>query len=246
MADLGSAALSASSLTRAFAGETALDDFDLLVHPGTIHAVVGLNGSGKTTLMRLLLGMLRPDSGCARVLGTDAAQAPSSVWARVGHLIETPFAYPELDVRRNLQLAATLRGLPRRDVAAAVERAIGDFGLEQWVDRPARALSLGNRQRLGLASALLHQPSVIVLDEPANALDPAGIVFIRDLLDRASRRGAAILVSSHHFDQLARIADEITVLHRGRRVGTLDRHGADLESAFFDIVLTADREAVGS
>jgi len=102
-------------------------------------------------------------------------------------------------------------------------------------------LSLGNRQRLGLASSFVHEPSVLVLDEPANALDPAGVVFIRELLRERAEAGAAILVSSHHLDQVARIADRITVLHRGRRIGRLDPTGFDLETLFFEQVYEADR-----
>ncbi|MGA8039216.1 MAG: ABC transporter ATP-binding protein [Acidimicrobiia bacterium] len=232
--------LLADGLTRQFDDEMALDHFDLSVQRGEIHAVVGLNGAGKTTLMRLLLGMLRPDAGSARVLGFEAHEAPSRVWSHVGHLIETPFAYPELTVEENVEAAALLHGVETAELAGLVERAVGRFGLAHWARRRARSLSLGNRQRLGLASATVHQPLVLVLDEPANALDPAGVVFIRDLLGEYRDRGAAILVSSHHFDQLARVADRITVLHRGRHVGELDSSGVDLESRFFEIVYQAD------
>jgi ABC-2 type transport system ATP-binding protein len=122
----------------------------------------------------------------------------------------------------------------------SVDRSIEQFELAQWADRRAKVLSLGNRQRLGLASALVHEPSVLILDEPANTLDPAGVVFIRDLLREYAAAGAAVLVSSHHFDQLARIAQTITVLHRGREVGTLDPGGIDLEQSFFEIVHRSD------
>lgn len=227
--------LATHSLRRHFGAEKAVDGVDLEVAVGEIHAVVGLNGAGKTTLMRLLLGMLRPDSGRARVLGHDAHQAPDHVWSVVGHLIETPFAYPELSVRENVMASALLHGLPgtRLDV---VEEVIEAFELGHWSERRASTLSLGNRQRLGLASALVHRPSVVVLDEPANALDPAGVVFVRDLLTDYAGRGAAVFVSSHHLDQLARVAHRITVMHRGRIVGALDPGDTDLEQRFFDLV----------
>lgn len=230
----------AEKLTRVFAGEVAVDGLDLEVHPGEIHAVVGLNGAGKTTLMRLLLGMLVPDGGRATVSGFEALRAPSGVWAGVGHLIETPFAYPELTVEENLAAAALLHGCRLSQVPAAVEQAVEQFGLAPWSGRRTRTLSLGNHQRLGLASALVHRPPVLILDEPANALDPAGVVFIRDRLKCHARDGAAILVSSHHLDEVARIAHRITVLHRGRRVGSLDPNGTDLERRFFDLVYQAD------
>lgn len=227
-------------LVRWFGDDPAVDGLDLSVPAGEIHAVVGLNGAGKTTLMRLLLGMLRPDAGQALVLGSIATEMAPERWRHVGHLIETPFAYPELTVRENIAAAGLLHGLDPRELAPNVDSAIDRFELTRWADRRARHLSLGNRQRLGLASALMHAPTVLVLDEPANALDPAGVVFIRDLLAASKEKGTAVLVSSHHLDQLARVADRITVLHRGRQVGTLDPAGMDLERRFFDLVHEAD------
>lgn len=227
-------------LIRSFEGEPAVGGLDLTVERGEIHAVVGLNGAGKTTLMRLLLGMLAPDSGRALVLGHDAESAPGSIWQQVGHLIETPFAYPELSVEANLAAAALLHGIDRHEVPRVVDRTIDEFDLGRWSSRRSRGLSLGNRQRLGIASALIHEPSIVILDEPSNALDPAGVVFIRELLTAYVQNGAAILISSHHLDELARVADRITVLHRGRQVGSLDSGGLDIEKRFFDIVYEAD------
>jgi ABC-2 type transport system ATP-binding protein len=238
--------LRAEALTRAFDGEPAIEDLELDVHGGEIHAVVGLNGAGKTTLMRLLLGMLKPDAGRATVLGVDAAAAPSEVWSEVGHLIETPFAYPELTIEENIAGAARLHKLDPSLIPSLVEQAVEEYELSRWSGKRARTLSLGNRQRLGLASALVHRPTILILDEPANALDPAGVVFIRDLLKAQARQGAGILVSSHHLDELARIADRITVLHAGRRVGSLDPTGVDLEKRFFDLVYEADMASRGA
>ena len=234
------APIEATRLTRSFGAEIAVDDIDLEVGTGEIHAIVGLNGAGKTTLMRLLLGMLHPDSGIASILGYDTEDATSAVWGRVGHLIEVPFAYPELTVKENIVASALLHSVPTSSIGTAVDRVVEQFELGHWANRRARVLSLGNRQRLGLASALVHEPSVLILDEPANALDPAGVVFTRDLLRRYAREGAAVLVSSHHLDQLARVAHTITVMHRGRQVGMLDPAGVDLEQSFFEIVHRSD------
>ena len=118
---------------------------------------------------------------------------------------------------------------------------IADLRLSHWADRPARTLSTGNRQRLGLACALLGEPDLLVLDEPTTALDPAGVVLVRTLLRAAAARGTAVLVSSHHLDEMARIANHISVMHRGRIVGALDPTGVDLERTFFDLVLTVGR-----
>ncbi|MFH1331262.1 MAG: ATP-binding cassette domain-containing protein, partial [Actinomycetota bacterium] len=117
------------------------------------------------------------------------------------------------------------------------------FELTHWAHARARHLSLGNRQRLGLACGLVHRPRIIILDEPSNSLDPAGVVLIRDLLrDEARTRDSAVLVSSHHLDEVARIAHRISVLHRGRLVGTIDPGGIDLERRFFDLVHAAELE----
>ncbi len=143
-------------------------------------------------------------------------------------------------MRESLVAAARLRGLSPADAADAAARTIADLALEHWADRRTRTLSLGNRQRVGLASALVHRPSVLVLDEPTNALDPAGILAVRRRLLAAADAGAAVLVSSHHLDEMARIAHRITVLHRGVVVGTLPPGGTDLERAFFAMVYAAE------
>lgn len=230
---------------RRFGDELALDGVSLEVGAGEIHAIVGLNGAGKTTLMRILVGMARADSGTSIILDHEVSAVPPELWKEVGHSIESQFAYPELTVVENLSIAAELHGVARADVLELVSEAIVKFELGPWKDRRARALSTGNRQRLGLAAAVLHDPSVLVLDEPTNALDPSGVVFVRDMLTDAARRGSAILVSSHHLDQVARISDRITVLHRARIVGTLDPGEKDLEKQFFDMVYRADRAMDG-
>jgi ABC-2 type transport system ATP-binding protein len=233
--------LRASDLCRSFGAEGAVDHVDLQVLRGQIHALVGLNGAGKTTLMRLLLGMLRPDRGSVTIFGRPVADARNDLWRRVGHMLDTAFGYPELTVTENLRCAALLRGLPEATVRAAVNSGISDLRLSSWADRPTRTLSTGNRQRLGLACALLGDPDLLVLDEPTTALDPAGVVLVRTLLRAAAAaRGTAVLVSSHHLDEMARIANHISVMHRGRIVGTLDPAGVDLERTFFDLVLAVD------
>ncbi len=236
----GEAVLLASGLSRVFADEPAVDQVDLAVAAGEIHAIVGLNGAGKTTLMRLLLGMLKPSSGSASILGHESIALLPRSFTKVGYLIETPFAYSELTVRENLRSAALLHGADPVEIPQLVAEIVAGFELDHWVERKARVLSLGNRQRLGLASAFVHRPSILVLDEPANSLDPAGVVFIRGLLRAQAEQGASVLVSSHHLDQVARVADRITVLHRGRRIGELDPGGIDLEARFFDMVYQAD------
>lgn len=233
--------IEARGLTRTFAGGAGVRGIDLDVNAGEIHALVGLNGAGKSTLMRLLLGMLRPDSGQVRLDGRALDDAP---WSRVGHLIENPLAYGELDGRANLVLAARLHGVPRAEAAAMVDRVLTELNLRRYATVRAHRMSLGNRQRLGLAAALQHDPDIVVLDEPSNALDPAGIILLREALLRRAGSGAGILVSSHHLDEVARVANRITVINGGRTIGALDPHGLDIERAFFALV-HADDERTG-
>lgn len=236
--------LQATGLTKVFPGGDGVHGVDLTVASGEIHAIVGLNGAGKSTLMRLLLGMIKPDAGDTRLDGQPVATAPPELWARVGHLVEYPLAYPELTVAENLRLAARLHGLTVTASRAVVERSVPEFKLEHYAARAARKLSLGNKQRVGLAAALQHNPAIVVLDEPTNALDPAGVILLREILLRhAKENGAAVLVSSHHLDEVARIADRITVMNGGRMIGTLDPTTVDIERAFFALVLTDSENA---
>ncbi len=229
--------LELDAVSRAFRGGAGVHELTLRVAPGEIVALVGLNGAGKTTLMRLALGMLRPDRGIVRVDGQNVATARPVVWRRVGHVIEMPLAYPELTARQNLWASARLRGAD----PACVDTALAVWSLAPYADQRVRRLSLGNRQRVGLAAALAHDPALIVLDEPTNALDPEGVVTLRDALVARAGSGAAVLVSSHHLDEVARIADRIVVLNRGRLIGELDPAAADLERVFFDRVRADDR-----
>lgn len=239
----GAPLLRLRDVRRSFGDLVAVDGLDLDVRAGEVHALVGLNGAGKSTAMRIALGMLAPDSGSATVATPDevrAWRAPAATWAGVGHLVEVPFSYPELTVVETVVVAARLRGLDRvraRDAASAV---VAGLGLTPWATRRAGTLSQGNRQRLGLACATVHGPRLLVLDEPTTALDPAGVLLVRRWIHDARSRGAGVLVSSHHLDEVARLADRITVLHRGRAVASLPPGGVDLERQLFEAVAAAD------
>jgi len=231
--------LNLRGVCRAYRGGVGVRDIDLTVLRGEIHALVGLNGAGKSTLMKLMVGMLRPDIGEIEVLGRSIGDLDSNQWARVGALIEYPLAYGELDGRTNLRLAARLHGVPRSSIEPVVDHVIGELDLSRYAAVRARRLSLGNKQRLGLAAALQHNPDLIVLDEPTNALDPAGVILLREALLRRASAGAGVLVSSHHLDEVARIATRISVIADGRMIGTLDPDGIDIERAFFALVHAA-------
>jgi ABC-2 type transport system ATP-binding protein len=235
--------LSVQAVSRSFGGVVGVRHIDLSVSPGEIHALVGLNGAGKSTLMRLILGMLRPDAGKITISSQSIDTAPPAIWAQVGQLIEYPLAYQELTVRENLRLGARLHAVPRRAVDAVVDDAIRDFDLGSYADTHSRNLSLGNRQRLGLASALQHDPQLIILDEPTNALDPRAVITLREALLNRAAAGAGVLVSSHHLDEVSRIADRISVINEGRLIGSLDPGGIDVERAFFTLVYADSSQA---
>ena len=202
-----------------------MEGVSLRVGRGEIYAFLGLNGAGKTTTIRMLLGMVRPTAGAAWVLGQAVGggrrdglgQKP---WQAVGYLVETPHAYPELTVRENLEAVRRLRpGTAAEAVPAIIER----LGLGTYADRRTGTLSLGNVQRLGLAKAMLHNPALLILDEPANGLDPAGIVEIRHFLrELAEEQGVTIFLSSHLLGEVARMAHRIGIIHQGRLIEEMD------------------------
>jgi ABC-2 type transport system ATP-binding protein len=198
----------------------AVEQLSLRVEEGEIYAFLGLNGAGKTTTIRMLLGMIKPTTGYARVLQTRVRLGARAPWARVGYLVEIPQAYPELTVRENLEVARRLHpGTPLEDVGQIIER----LGLSAYADRRAGTLSQGNAQRLGLAKTLLHSPRLLVLDEPSLGLDPAGIVEIRDLLLELTReQGVSVFMSSHLLSEVARLARRIGIIHNGRLLQELD------------------------
>lgn len=203
-----------NNLAKRYGDVTAVEQLSLCVARGEIYAFLGLNGAGKTTTIRLLLGMIKPTAGAAYVLGTKVCVGERKPWASVGYLVETPQAYQELSVRENLDVMRRLRpGTEPQAVVYTIER----LGLAAYADRRAGTLSLGNLQRLGLAKALLHNPQLLILDEPANALDPAGIVEIRKLLlELTQEQGVTVFMSSHILGEVSRLAHRIGIIHKGR------------------------------
>lgn len=235
-----SPALALRGITRDLRGRRVLDDLDLFVNPGECLALVGLNGAGKTTALRVALGMLRPGSGSAEVLGHDARTSGGEPWGAVGHLVEIPFSYPELTARQNILASVALHGHDPRHVADHIAGLADLLGLGDWLDVPARRLSLGTGQKVGLVAAMAHRPRLLVLDEPTNALDPLATAGLRGIIADLTRDGVAVLVTSHHFDELARIAHRVDVLHAGRVIDSLTPTGPDLEARFFRTVLAAE------
>ena len=213
-------AIETNGLTKRYGDVTAVDQLSLRVARGQLYAFLGLNGAGKTTTIRSLLGMVKPTSGEAFVFGTKVKPGERKPWSSVGYLVESADAYPELTVRENLDAARRLRpGTSSQVVDQSIER----LGLQPYADRRAGNLSHGNKQRLGLAKAMMHRPQLLVLDEPTTGLDPAGIVEIRNLLNELVRgEGVTVFMSSHILAEVSRLADRIGIIHQGRLIRELD------------------------
>jgi ABC-2 type transport system ATP-binding protein len=207
-------------LTKRYGDVRAVDAVDLEVGEGDVYGFLGANGSGKSTTLRMLLGLVLPTSGDAHVLGQPMPAARRTVLPRIGALVEGPGAYPHLSGRANLALieATGSDRSARVERKARIEAALEQVGLDPGDRRPTRAYSLGMRQRLGLAAALMRQPQLLVLDEPTNGLDPQGTQAIRQLMLDLNQRGTTILLSSHLLAEVEQMCTRIGVLDRGRLV----------------------------
>ena len=213
-------------VTKTFGGFKAVDAISLKVKKGEIYGFLGLNGAGKTTTIRMLLGMIRPTSGESYLNGVRVHAGNQALWKNVGSLVEMPYSYPELTVKENLEMTRRLRFIPD---AGAVDSVVEKLRLGPYRDRKAMHLSLGNAQRLGLAKAVIHNPDILLLDEPANGLDPAGIVEIRELLfSLAHDRGVTIFISSHILGEISRFATRIGIIHEGKLIRELDIDQLDI------------------
>jgi len=231
-------------LSKRYGNVLAVDAVDLRVDRGEIYGFLGLNGAGKTTTIRALLGMIRPSAGGVSLFGEPIGPGGRGPWRRVGHLVEAPAAYPELTVRENLEIARRLHGVAD---ASVTMRAIDRFGLGAYADRRAGTLSMGNLQRLGLARALLHEPELVILDEPANGLDPAGVVEVRQLLSAIAReQGVTVFMSSHILAEVDRLATRIGIIHNGRLIEELDMDELERRRARRLAVDARDRSAARS
>ena len=210
------------------AASRGITQLNFSVAAGEIVALIGRNGAGKTTLLRLALGLIHPTTGTVRrTVGNGD----------IGQLIDAPFCYPELTVSQNLRMHAWLYGIDPERIADSINQ----WELQPYRDRLFRKLSLGNKQRVGLAGAFQHQPRLIVLDEPTNALDPMGIVTLRTVVKERAAAGCGVVVSSHHLDEVAAIAHRIVVVNSGRIITELSPTTPQLENRFFQAILSDDQ-----
>lgn len=231
----------ARGITKSFGDVVALDGIDLDVTQGQIHGLVGPNGAGKTTLLGLLLGLAVADSGSLEILGTQVGRALAAPEGVAG-FVDGPGLYPSLTARQNLAALAALRGREAR--TTGIDEVLDQVGLTDVADDRARGFSLGMRQRLGLAAALLTKPRLLVLDEPSNGLDPAGKKHVHGVLARLAAEGTSVVLSSHRMDDLEALCSEVTILATGRVVfsGPLSKLAAENRELDYR-VLTSDPAA---
>ncbi len=208
-----SLAVSTTGLTKRFGDRTVVDGVDLAIPKGSVCGFVGPNGAGKTTTIRMLLGLIRPTSGIGSILG-GRLENPASYLHKVGALIESPAFYPQLSGRDNLQALTRLGRIPSSAIDPVLERT----GMTARADDKYRAYSLGMKQRLGIAAALLPDPELLILDEPANGLDPAGIVEMRSLVRSFADGGITVLVSSHLISEIEQVCDHVVMIRGGQLV----------------------------
>lgn len=206
-----------NSLSKRFGATLAVNNISVHVKQGEIYGFLGLNGAGKTTLIRMLLGMIKPDSGTISLFGKPIT-SKSQNWNDIGYLVETPYSYPNLSVYENLKVIGKLRHLTDKN---AIENIIEKLKLTKYKNTPAQTLSLGNQQRLGLAKALIHEPKLLILDEPINGLDPEGIVQVRNLLIELAQKGSTIFLSSHILGEISKLAHRIGIIHEGKLIKEL-------------------------
>lgn len=209
-----SPAIETIELTKRYGSTLAVDHLNLTVRRGEIFGFLGPNGAGKTTTMRMLLGLVRPTSGDARVLGMDIKHDLPAILAQTGSIIENPTFYPFLSGRDNLRAIAWLTGKGRDRIPAILDL----MELTGAAGRKFSAYSLGMKQRLAVGAALLGEPDVLILDEPANGLDPAGIVEMRELMKRLKSEGHTVLISSHVLHEIEQVCDRVLILNFGKIV----------------------------
>lgn len=240
-------------VTRNYGRKTAVDRLTLTIQPGELFALLGPNGAGKTTTIKMLVGLLRPNTGTVRICGYDVVRETRQANRCVGFVPDQPYLYDKLSGREFLQFIADLYGLQREESATRVAREIQNFGLAEFVDQLTETYSHGMKQRLVLAAALLHDPAVLILDEPMVGLDPRSMRLVKDILRERSDAGMIIFMSTHTLGLAEEIADRIGIVDRGqlRFLGTLAelrgqlaQEHTSLERMYLELTATAEDEAV--
>jgi ABC-2 type transport system ATP-binding protein len=241
-----------TNVRKTFGSTVAVSDLTLSITGGEVVGLLGPNGAGKTTTLKLLVGLLRPDSGRITIADHDISEKPEEAKRHIGYVPDTPFIYDKLTGREFLQLVGGLYGMTTTQIETRTERLFSMFGIGDWRDERAEGYSHGMRQRVVICSAMLHRPDALVIDEPMVGLDPQSARLVRDLFRKSARAGTAVLLSTHSLHLAEEVCDRIAIIHEGRLaalgskeelVRQAETEGATLEELFLDItggVLTAE------
>ncbi len=242
-----------NQVSKNYGQKVAVDRLTLTIRPGELFALLGPNGAGKTTSIKMLVGLLRPTVGTLRICGYDVVKETRQANGCLGYVPDQPYLYEKLSGREFLQFIADLYGLNREESATRIAREISNFGLAEFIDQLTETYSHGMKQRIVLAAALLHDPAVLVLDEPMVGLDPRSMRLVKDILRQRADAGMVIFMSTHTLGLAEEIADRIGIVHRGqlRFLGTLAelrsqlaQTNTSLERMYLDLTASAEEEAV--
>jgi ABC-2 type transport system ATP-binding protein len=236
-------------VTKMYGSKTAVQRLSLRIEPGELFAFLGPNGAGKTTTIKLMCGLLFPTAGTIRIGGLDLSRDGDRARQMISYVPDQPYLYEKLTGREFLQFIADMYGLPREHGRRRIEEMIGVFSLDDFVDDLTERYSHGMRQRTVFAAALLHEPQVLIVDEPTVGLDPRSVRLLKDLLRREVRRGATVFLSTHSLDIAQELADRIGIVEHGHLIscGTLEslRKQAALDGSLEEVFLKLTAEAAG-
>lgn len=229
----------------------AVDDVSLKIEPGEIFGFLGVNGAGKTSTIRMMVGIIQPNSGSIKLGGYDLALQPEEAKAIVGYIPDRPYIYPKLTAREFLNFCGNLYRVPKKELKHSIDEVLHKFALEDWADELIESYSHGMKQRIATCAALVHKPKILIVDEPMVGLDPRGARMFKDTLKELANSGMTIFLSTHSLDVAEELADRLAIIQRGRIItsGTLDeiRSNAGLfESALEAIFLELTNEPIYS